>query len=103
MPHPTDQAACTLIVCVTTAILSFGGSYFWVDKMRYWIFSFPLYPILIKIYHPQNIYGIGYDGFLVSFHENVGITIWTVIVLLTELIIYAIVKLIKKRVIYNKN
>ena len=32
-------------------------------KLRYWIFSFPVYVIATSIYHPQNIYGIGYGMF----------------------------------------
>jgi hypothetical protein len=97
IPHPGNQVASTIIICVTSIIVGFFGFYFLMDRSWYWILSIPFYPLLVKMYHPKNIYGIGYDGYLISLHENIGIFVWSVVVLLIQLIEYLIIKNLIKR------
>ena len=96
IPHPMDQTACTLILFFTTIIIIFFGQLFVIRNTWCWIISFPIYPILIKLYHPTDAYGIGYDGFLISFNENFYIILVSLFILIVEVVACIFVKLIQR-------
>ena len=96
LPHPMDQTACTLILFFTTIIILFFGQLFVVKNTWCLIISFPIYPLLIKLYHPKDAYGIGYDGFLISFNESFDIILLSLFIFIIEIITCILVKLIQR-------
>jgi hypothetical protein len=75
--------------------VTFAALFLFAKRSWMMLICFLLYPILVKIYHPSYIYGIGYGGFLVAFDENFVIIVWSIVVFLTEAAAAGAVKLIK--------
>lgn len=67
--HPSDSSSSFIIISLTATVISLIGIIFFVDQIRYWSIGIPVLWGLIMLYHPQNIYGIGYNsGIGISFY-----------------------------------
>lgn len=93
-PHPMEQTAGTVILCITTIVMVWIGTTYLLKRIWYWIVSFPIYPFLIKLYHPKDAYGIGYDGYLISFTENFDIIFISLFIIIVEILTCIVVKVL---------
>ena len=85
-------------------LIVFGvGMFFISDKLSNWFLSGLLYIIFVVIYHGNGLYGIGMVGINLddaqSFYREdavpLGIVILAIIIFLSQLLIWMIVKIIK--------
>lgn len=86
MPHPEASHVNTFIIYSTTIVIVLFGQIFLVKNIWCWIVTFLIYPILVKIYHPKDLYGIGYDGYVISFNENFDIIFLATLILIIEIL-----------------
>lgn len=81
---------------ITTVIAILIGMIKFSDKLRYWLLCIPLYMLLIRIYHPRAIYGIGIWGLFYSYYSPdviyIGLLILFVLNILFQLGIWILVK-----------
>lgn len=99
-PKPYDENACYLVLGLSTFIVTLIGQAFFIKKIYGWVCSLFIYPVLVLIYHPTEIYGIGYRGHALIVVTEIDVLVWTIFVLGVELltcIIVYIVNFIKKK------
>ena len=85
--HDSLETSVSLIMPMVVVIIGFVKI---TDKYSYWILSSLVYPILIYIYHPELLFGIGASGLLwpatqVYDGENAGFGIITCTILLVAI------------------
>lgn len=95
MPHPQATDIHAFILYSTTILIVLLGQLFLVKNIWCWIVTFPIYPMLVKIYHPNNAYGIGYDGILISFAENFTIIFLAALILITEILVCIVANMLR--------
>ena len=85
-PMPNDEWEPLFVILISTVIVVLIGQYIGINKIYMWLLSIPLYPLLVKVYHPEYIYAIGYDSGFFDFRkfENFMILYYTAFVLLFE-------------------
>lgn len=94
---PQDTSANGLTILLVSSVISFAGVVFLVDEVKYWAAGLPLLWILIMIYHPQNIYGIGYQSsFGLTFSFPISLTVLGIVI--EVFVIQAVLSLTKRLV-----
>lgn len=86
--NPAQTTFNSILLLISTILVLFVSVYYYTDRILYWAASFFVYPILVKVYHPNFAYGIGYDGFLISFNENVVIFMRVILVFFLRCLLY---------------
>lgn len=99
MPHPTvgSKNSFLMILAITTSIIVILGRHLGIDKLKFWILSIPVYPMMIYVYHPKEIYGIGYSGEFDLLNQNWDIFFITVVILGVETITWLLYKLLLRK------
>lgn len=90
--YPSDVERVYLTIILSTLLIVLPTMAFLADRFRYWLIFLLLYPILVVLYHPANIYGIGYGMFSIGL---LTIVFLTIAVLLTEFLCWGLVKFLK--------
>ncbi|MDD5934662.1 MAG: hypothetical protein PUC65_03715 [Clostridiales bacterium] len=99
-PDPMGRLACTIILYSSTFLFVFFGQLFFIKKVWCWILSFPIYPSLIFLYHPKNVYEIGYEGGFSVVSTEIHILVLSVIIFGIEMatcLLVGIISFIRKR------
>ena len=95
--YPSDTAGIRGMLVLTTCIIA---GFFEIKKctsMKWWMSGSILYPILIFLYHPDGIYGIGDTPFVPEFISVLVIYAGVLIsLLITIVLIKTIRRLLKK-------
>lgn len=94
VPKPYDESSCYLVLGFSTFIIVFVGQMLFVKKVYGWICSFFIYPMLIVIYHPAEIYGIGYRQHSLINLVEFDIFLVTTFVLCIELVACILVSIV---------
>ncbi len=89
--YPSDVHMHLIIICSTTFLIAVVGMMCFSDCFRKWLLGWLIYTVLVYIYHPTYIYGIGY-GILTKTLSVLG---WSVIIFMLESIIWMIIKFAK--------
>ena len=82
--RPSDSIYNNLIASATFAFVSTVGIIFFVDKVRFWFMTTPILWLLIVLYHPKHIFGLGWDDIITHAPPiplgAFGITLWIFII-----------------------
>lgn len=90
--YPSDLHGNFVAICTTTAIITIAGMLMFTDKLRLWLNTIVIYAILVFIYHPNHLYGIGY-GMFTNNSIQIVVLIFTVIVI--QMVCWIFVKCLK--------
>lgn len=84
--YPSDAARQSIALVLTTAVTTvlFG---FHARKIIYWLLSYLLYILLVILYHPDYLYGIGYGMFAAPIFSIIPLCALVLIVELAALLI----------------
>jgi hypothetical protein len=91
-----DDEIIALIIISTTAIAAATGMSLFSDKFRFWLVGIIPYFALIHLYHPDGIYGINDSGILGGIAALFASVMITLVVLITEFIVWLLIKTIKR-------
>ena|GEM_PF-2159034 len=84
--RPSSSIYNNLIISSTSALVSIVGIIFFVDKVRFWFMTTPILWLLIVLYHPKHIFGLGWSSDTLNFDnwpvswEAFSITLWIFII-----------------------
>ena len=70
---------------ISTFIIVVIGQSLFVKKILSWIINLPIYSILVLIYHPKEIYGIGYRGHSLINVTEIDVLAWSIFLLGIEI------------------
>ena len=88
--YPTDASRQSIALIFTTAVTTvlFGIH---TRKILFWLLSFILYILLVVLYHPDYLYGIGYGMFAAPIFSIIPLCALVLIVELASLLILWII------------
>lgn len=82
-----------MAISITTAVISIVGMLLFSDQLRFWLGTIVIYAILVLIYHPDNLYGIGYGMFA---NDIISIVVLTFNVMAVQIVCWIVVKTVKR-------
>ena len=90
--YPSDSHRNFMAISITTAVISIVGMLLFSDQLRFWLGTIVIYAILVLIYHPDNLYGIGYGMFA---NDIISIVVLTFNVMAVQIVCWIVVKTVK--------